>query len=319
MIHFACMKFENLPNEILFDLFEYIDIRDLYNGFWGLNERINYIIGHLRNLSLNLERYEVGLISLFAKQINRLIVNTWQDIDLSQFPRLKSLILHQITGNQLRQIRSEYMPNLVYLSTSSIPEFSLMPQLAQRIFSNAMPTIRYVDLGHVHVPHLHMWSQSPTLRSLSVHTINPTIVPFILISSPNLVHLRVEFLFNTIPIFDSAPSLRNHPLKHFILSDPYHKLSFNHIYTLLAFIPNVDRIELNFLCKIPLIRFLHSLLKRLQYLNRFDCNIDDASNDKITDIQTIQQVHSCFYRIQCSTNDFHFRTFTTESKKCFFF
>ncbi|CAF5162520.1 unnamed protein product, partial [Rotaria magnacalcarata] len=123
MIHFACMKFENLPNEILFDLFEYIDIRDLYNGFWGLNERINYIIGHLRNLSLNLERYEVGLISLFAKQINRLIVNTWQDIDLSQFPRLKSLILHQITGNQLRQIRSEYMPNLVYLSTSSIPEF----------------------------------------------------------------------------------------------------------------------------------------------------------------------------------------------------
>ncbi|CAF5225755.1 unnamed protein product, partial [Rotaria magnacalcarata] len=123
MIHFACMKFENLPNEILFDLFEYINIRDLYNGFWGLNERINYIIGHLRNLSFNLERYEAGLISLFAKQINRLIVNTWQDIDLNQFPRLKSLILHQITGNQLRQIRSEYMPNLVYLSTSSIPEF----------------------------------------------------------------------------------------------------------------------------------------------------------------------------------------------------
>ncbi|CAF1068712.1 unnamed protein product [Rotaria sp. Silwood1] len=315
MISVNYTKFEHLPNELLFELFEYIDIRDLFYGFWGLNKRINHLLQSLRNLSLNLEQCESALISLFANQINRLIVNTWQDIDLSQFPCLQSLILHQITGNQLRQIRSEFMPYLVYLSTSSIPEFSLMPQLAQRIFSNDMPTIRYVDLGHVHVPYLRMWSQSPSLHSVSIHSINPTIVPFILISSPNLVYLHVVFLMDTIPIFHNSPSISNHPLKHFVFSDPYHKLSFNHIYTLLAFIPNVRRIQLNFLCKVPLIRFLQSLLNRLRYLNRFDCNIDDVSNDKITTIETIQQIHPCFYRIQCSTNDFNFRTFTTESNK----
>jgi len=305
-------KIEHLPNELLLDLFEYIDIRDLFYGFRELNQRFNYLLRSLKNLSLNLERNQIGLLTLFSRQINRLVVNTWHDIDLSQFPYLQSLILHQITGNQLRQIRSEIMPYLVYLSTSSIPEFSLMPQLAQRIFSNEMPSIRHVDLGLVHVPHLRTWSQSLSLYSVSVHCTNPTLVAFILASSPNLFYLHVQFLNDTISIFHNSPSITNHPLKQFNLSDPYHKLSFNHVYTLLALISNVRKIRLNFLCKVPFIRFAQSLLNRLRYLKRFECNIDDASNDKLTDIETIREIHPCFYRIQCSTNDCNFRTFITE-------
>jgi hypothetical protein len=305
-------KLEYFPNEVLLDLFEFMDIRDLFYGFWGLNKRIDFLIRSLRNLSLNLERDESRLILLFSNQIHRLIVNTWQDIDLRQFPYLHSLILHQITGNQLRQIRHEFMPFLVYLSTSSIPEFSLMPQLAQRIFSNEMPSIRHVDLGQVHVPYLRSWSQSPSLYSVSVHCANPTLIVFILASSPNLSYLHVHFLLDTISIFQNSPSIMNHPLQQFILSDPYHKLSFNHIYTLLTFIPNVNKIQLNFLCKVPFIHFAQSLVNRLRYLNQFKCNIDDASDDKLTDIEIIRQIHPCFYRIQCSMNDIHFRTFSTE-------
>jgi hypothetical protein len=305
-------KFENLPNELLLDIFEYIDIRDLFYGFLGLNIRLNHLIRSLHNLSFNLQPYQPLVISLFSNQINQLIVNTWQDIDLSQFPRLHFLILHQITANQLRQIRSEFMPNLVYLSTSSIPEFSLMPQLAQRIFSNEIRSLRRVDLGLVDIPHLRTWSQSPSLSSISINSINPTIIPFILLSSPNLIFLQVNFLFDTISIFQNIPTIINHQLKQFILTDPYHKLSFNNIYTLLAFIPNVRKIRLNFLCKTPFIRFIQRIANRLLYLKRFDCNIDDSSYDKSTNIEIIRQIHPCFYRIQCSTNDFYFRTFTTE-------
>ncbi|CAF0912146.1 unnamed protein product [Adineta steineri] len=306
------LKIESLPNEILLDLFEYIDIKDLFYGFYGLNKRLNYLLQSLKKLSLNLERNESRLIQLFSNQINRLVVNTWQDIDLKQFPYLQSLILHQITGNQLRQIRSEYMPNLIYLSTSSIPEFSLMPQLAQRIFSNEMPSIRSVDLGLVHVPHLRTWLQSSSLYSVSVHCTNPTLIAFILASSPCLVYLHIQFLNDTISIFHNSPVILNHPLKQFCLSDPYHKLSFNHVYTILALIPNVKRIQLNFLCKVPFIRFIQSLLNRLRYLKRFDCNIDDASQDKQTNIDIIRQFHPCFSKIQCSTNEYNFRTFITE-------
>jgi hypothetical protein len=304
-------RLENLPNELLIEIFEYVDLRDLFDGFGGLNKRINDLIRSLQNLSLNLQRDEPILIALFANQIHRLVVNTWQDINLYQFPYLHSLVLHQITGNQLRQIRSEFMPSLVYLSTSSIPEFSLMPQLAQRIFSNQMPSIQHVDLGHVHVPYLRTWSQSPSLSSISVHSTDPTIIPFILNSSPNLIYLHVHFLMDTIPIFRNPPAIANHRLKQFILSDPYHQLSFNHIYTLLSFIPNLRTIRLHFLCKIPFIRLAKSLLNRLPYLQRFDCNIDDASHDKSTNLETIRQLHPCFDRLHCATNDFHFRTFIT--------
>ena len=305
-------KFECLPNELLFDIFEYIDVRDLYYGFWRLNKRINQLLRSLRNLSLTVERYEPELIVLFADQIHRLIVNMEQDVDFSRFPSLQTLILRQTTGNQLRQIRSELMPRLVYFSTSSIVELSLMPQLVQRLFSNGIPSIQYVELGHVHTPSLRTWFQSPALYSVSIHSTNPTIVPHILTSSPNLVYLRVDFLIGTIPIFHDSPSIDNHPLKQFILSDPCHKLSFNHVYILLAFISNVRKVYLNFLCKVPFIRFLQTLLNRLRYLKQFHCNIDDISNEKVIDIEVIRRIHPCFHRIQCSINDLNFRTFTTE-------
>ena len=305
-------KFEQFPNELLLDIFDYIDIRDLFYGFWGLNKRLNYLIRSLRNLSLNLERYDLSLISLFSNHIHRLVLNTWQDMDLRQFPYLHSLILHQITSNQLRQIRSDLMPYLTYLSTSSIPDFSLMPQLTQLIFSNEMPSIRHVDLGEVQIPHLRTWSQSPSLYSVSVHCKDPSLIVFILASCPNLYYLHVHFLLGTTPIFHNTVSIIDHPLKEFILSDPYHKLSFNHIYTLLKLIPNVKKIQLNFLCKIPFIRFAQCLVDRLQYLNRFKCNIDDASNDKLTDIDIIRTIHPCFQKIHCTIDELSFRTFTTE-------
>jgi hypothetical protein len=306
------MKLEDLPNELLIEIFEYIDIRDLFNGFWNLNKRINDLLRMLRNLSYNLERLDLALISLFSKQITRLIVNTWQYADLYQFPYLHSLILYQATINQLQQIRVEFMPHLVYLSVSALPGFASLPQLAEQIFSNAMPSIRHVDLGHVHVPYLRTWSQSPSLSSVSIHSTNPTVIPYILQSSPNLVYLHVHFLMDTIAIFDDSPSISNHSLKQFILLDPYHKLSFNHIRTIFTMIPNVRKLQLNFLCKIPFIRFARSLINRLHNLKQFDCKIDDASFDQSTTIETIQQIHPCFQRIYCSTNDLHFRIFTTK-------
>src|SRR5689334_9888229 len=108
-------RLEYLPNELLIEIFEYIDIRDLFQSFLGLNQRINNLLQNISNLSYNLERIEPELINFFADRITQLIVNTWQDIDLRQFRFLKSLIFHQITVNQLQQIRLEYMPHLLHL------------------------------------------------------------------------------------------------------------------------------------------------------------------------------------------------------------
>lgn len=302
---------EHFPNELLLDLFEYIDIRDLFGGFWNLNTRFNHLLRSSHKLTLNLERNDQNLIDLFSNQITQLILNTWENVDLTQFTNVQSLIMHQITCDQLQQLRSEVMPKLVHLSTSLV-EVAPMSQLAQRLFSNGFPTIRSLDLSLVEIPHLRTWHQSLALRTVIVQSNNPTLVPYILTAAPNLQYLKVQFLSSTIPIFYHSPTVIHHSLKHLVLLDPYHTLSFNHIHTLLSFVPNVRKIYLNFLCRIPFLRFARSLVNRLRDLVQFDCNIDDASTDKLTDLDTIRQIHPCFHKIHCTTREFNFRIFSTQ-------
>ena len=303
---------EHFPNELLLYLFEFIDIRDLFDGFWNLNTRFNRLLRSLHKLALSLDRNDQNLIDFFSNQITQLILNTWENVDLKQFPNVQSLIIHQITSDQLHQLRSEVLPKLVHLSTSSLVEVTPISQLAQRLFSNEFPNMRSLELSLIEIPHLRTWHQSPALRAVTVQSNNPTLAPFILTATPNLQYLKVHFLSSTIPIFYHSLEDIHHSLKHFVLLDPYHKLSFNHIHTLLSFVPNVSKIYLNFLCRIPFLRFARSLVNRLRDLQIFDCNIDDASTDKLTDLDTIRQIHPCFHKIHCTTREFNFRTFTTQ-------
>jgi hypothetical protein len=134
--------FEYLPNELLLDVFEYIDIRDLYQGFWGLNTRFNNILRSLENLSLVIDKHDPLLISIFASRTVRLEVNTWHEIDLSRFSNLTSLKLSRTTRIQVAQIRPEVVPNLKYLSLSLAFDFWSSAQLAQDVFSNGFPSLR---------------------------------------------------------------------------------------------------------------------------------------------------------------------------------
>ena len=309
------MNIQDLPNEIFIEIFEYLDLCDLFHGFVGLNQRLNDLLRVLSNLSLYLRQIQPKLIELFADRITRLMVDTWQQIDFQRFPSLKSLIFHQMSSNHFRQIRSELMPNLLHLSTIHVPQFTLMTRLAEQIFSNALPSLRSINLGLVEVPLFNSWSQSPSLSSISIHSRNPTLISFILHSCPHLISLHIHFQMDTIAIFHSAPRIDNHPLKDFLLSDSYHRLLFNHIHTILLFIPNLRKIYLNCSLKIPFIRFARSLINRLPDLQSFHCSIDDSSFDKYTTIETIQQLHPCFQTIHHSTIEFHFRTFQTDFQR----
>lgn len=305
-------RLEDLPNEIFLEIFDYLD---LFHGFIGLNQRLNDLLRILPNLSLYLQQIQPKLIELFAHRITRLMVDTWQQIDFQQFPSLKSLIFHQMSLNHFRQIRWELMPNLLYLSTVNVPQLTLMNPLAKQIFSNALPSVRSINFGLVQTPLYNSWSQSPSLSSISIHSRDPTLILFILHSCPNLISLHVYFQMDTIAIFHSAPKITHHPLREFHLFDPYHRLLFNHIHTILVSIPYLRKIYLNCSFKIPFIRFARSLINRLPDLQSFHCLIDDTSSDKSTPIEIIQQLHRCFRTIHHSTIEFHFRTFQTDYQR----
>ncbi|CAF1200105.1 unnamed protein product [Rotaria sordida] len=305
------IHFEHFPNELLIDIFEYLDARDLFYGFWGLNKRFNHILQSLKNISLTMKNDESKLISLFAPQIKRLIVDTCLNIDLTQFPHLHSLILLDLTETQLRQIQSEFMPHLVYISISPDNKSCILSQLIQRIFSQTLSSLRCVNLGCVRYPVFHMF-QSYVLQSITINCTSSITVPYILLASPNLSNLRVHFEENNFNIFYKNPTIPNHPLKYFILSDPYGLLCFKHVDTFLTYMPNLKRIKLNFNCDVLFIQLAKTVATRLICLNRFDCHIDNTSADAVTSIDEIQQIHPCFVRIRCITGNYGYRIYKTD-------
>jgi hypothetical protein len=304
--------FEYLPNELLLDVFEYIDIRDLYQGFWGLNTRFNNILRSLENLSLVIDKHDPLLISIFASRTVRLEVNTWHEIDLSRFSNLTSLKLSRTTRIQVAQIRPEVVPNLKYLSLSLAFDFWSSAQLAQDVFSNGFPSLRYADLGRVDISYTRLWSLSPHLDSVSVCSSDPIIVPLILASCPRLHHLQVQ-IFGDNHRLDLLSLRMNHPLKRFTFADSYGVLSLNDINLLLTHLPDVEYINLTLL-ELSFTRLTHILVERLHRLRRFDCYINESpdENEHIDNIDTIRAMHPCFERIQCFEKNHGVRHFTNK-------
>ena len=120
------MKFEELANEILIDLFEYIDFLDLFRIFYNLNSRFNQLIFHQYRI------YNLNFQKIFKYEFNLLCEKYF----LSIYNRIISLYLsnNDYTPN-LFQLFFSYNFNLKkfnrlqLLSIESIHSFSLLNQI----------------------------------------------------------------------------------------------------------------------------------------------------------------------------------------------
>ena len=306
-------RLEDLPNELLFGVFKYVDTRDLYRSFWQLNDRLDDILQSLKNLSLKIDQNDLSMMHLFAARVVRLEVNTWHEVDLRRFVNLRSLILRRTTRIQVTQIRPNILPHLTYLSLSLAFDFWSSTQLAQEVFSNGFPSLRYADLGRVDIPYTHSWSMSPHLRSLSVCSSEAVIVSLALASCPHLRHLHVQIFGDRHRI--ALPSLRiNHQLRRFTFFDSYGTLTIDEIDFLLSYIPNLRCIHLT-LTEISFVQLAHSLAHRLPHLQQFDILISDSPDeiDLNGQIDAIRKLHPCLERLQSMKKTNGIRHFTNRA------
>ena len=115
-------KFEDLPNEIVTNIMEYISSPcDIHHAFNGLNQRFNII---LRFIRLSIDIFEENKQNLFfahyfAAHCDRLrVFNVCPSLSLVRFLRLHSLTIMEPTESQINSIRSKALPMLEYLATS---------------------------------------------------------------------------------------------------------------------------------------------------------------------------------------------------------
>lgn len=135
--------FEQLPDEILLDLFEnYIRVIDLYTAFACLNhQRINRILNSAR-ISIDIpskDIYHHRAFIHFTRQIISLRLRTFcNDIDPAIFINLRYLYMEKPTRPQLLAIRSECLPKLRRLSLSSCwYRYDELPRHLTHIFRNS--------------------------------------------------------------------------------------------------------------------------------------------------------------------------------------
>jgi hypothetical protein len=301
-------RLEDLSNELIIEIFDYTKISDLSVAFWNLNKRFNQLIRSLRYLSLNLTKNED---CLFAQQIVRLVIVTLDQIHLNSFINLRTLIINWGTEYHLKQIRSDILPNLIYLSLSVSFDFQSTKSLALEIFSNRFTSLRYADLGKISMPIVSSWSQSPSIRSILIVSININIIPLILCSCPQLTHFQVRICGENDLDLSSLPIIFNHPLKQFIFIQSQTSTFVFNLTNIFYFIPNLKRIDLR-LCTRSFIDLIQFISDHFIYLNRFDCHIIEYPyKDANLDINLLRNIHRCYSSIQCTLREDSFCLYTT--------
>lgn len=307
--------FEDLPNEILFEIFEYTQLIDLAQGFWDLNQRLNRLIRSLQFLSLRLTQSRTYESIFFAQQIIRLVIVTLDRITLQIFPNLRTLIINWGQDDHLKEIRSEFLPNLVYLSLPLTFNPSSTVALTTEVFSNRFTQLRYVDLGRICLPLHSSWSQSPSLRSIKLVCLNINIIPRILRACLQLTHLQARIHGEHELDLSSLPILINHPLKHFIFHQPTTSTFVFDLTQIFSLTPNIQRLDLR-LCTRSFVDLLGFLAEHLLELVRFTCHIIEYPNkEKHLEIDFLRNLHRSYHFIQCTLREDCFCLYTTTKQR----
>ena len=212
-------SFEDLPNEIFQEIFQYFDARMLYQIFYHLNHRFNQFIQSLCNLYLILStsHSSTPIDDLFTSQIHTVIIHPNVKFTLSTYPNLRCVILHRPNSDQLSSMmkNGSDIEQIVLLSPRCFYSTYLIHEM---IFSNQYPRLKSSHLTDVYSPSLQLrqisWSQTFALRSLRISSDDSLIHLAVLNTCPNLHSLQLV-LSRLDPIPSNTPPHEN--LKKFKL------------------------------------------------------------------------------------------------------
>lgn len=186
------LTFESLSNELFMKIFQYLNTTDIFQSFYNLNIRLNKLIQSLNHLHLTISKdYQVFNLHLFSSYIHSLTILDDLDVNLSNFPNLRRLILHNPSHKILEQFKYDILFNLEYLS---IPNnlFNMSP-IFQKIFSNKFPHLKFCHLsGFETIETILPWTQVFSLRILKIGLIDFYVYKSILYSCPNLYYFKLK-------------------------------------------------------------------------------------------------------------------------------
>lgn len=327
------LELEHLPNEILYEIFDYVKLNDLIHAFYNLNQRFNSVL-FSSNIYLRIRypddieenRIEQKLVINFMlnqRYISRLKLSHNRNIPDHRSLKcsyIRSLTIDTPTAKLIEFIIPENFPSLEYLCIGYYKSTKKeLNKLHQSIFSNGFPSLKKCSLNNVNDNQI--WTGSPSIQLLGIWSDDPcTVVERVLFASPNLISLQ---LFLTWPL---ASSMLNERIIEQHSNLNYLKLHLCGYWTLdkldsfLAYIPTVKILNLRssyfdshmigFQWNFKELAYI--FVSRLPNLYYFDCEFI-FRNVKTIDCESICSLHPCFNRIKYepySEDELFIRVFT---------
>ena len=242
-------RLEDLPNELLTDIFKNLNARDLFRAFSPLNDRFNRLIRSFSYLQLMLHLETSNMIKTndetFPFYVHTLVVDPWINFNLHQYPNVRYLTLNSPLPQVLEQLKPEIMPHLERLSVSYVFNMYEIVLLHDKIFSN-----RFLHLKSCHLFEqetlmtIQQWTSAPSIRVLKTKLINATVFTTILSACPNLLVLK----FNLSPFSDTPTTVQCHSnLKRMIVemqADDWLD-DDSSLHGFLACVPNLEQLDIH--------------------------------------------------------------------------
>jgi hypothetical protein len=241
---------ELLPNEILIKIFEYIDARELYRGFYNLNSRLNQLIRSSNRLSLTLsqsDRNENIDYEIISSQIYTLIVNQGAGVILAHFTNVRRLILFWLPDNVLDKLLVDILPHLklLHISSRSLTSVCWRIDFYDKIFTNGFPQLKFCSLADMDIKKDYLESShTPALTVLKLGSVNLFIYKIILSSCPNLHFFQLSIVRS-----ERIPNRIEHHMniKNLVLKPvcPSMILNTGVINMYLSCVPNLERLSIH--------------------------------------------------------------------------
>jgi hypothetical protein len=294
---------ESLPDELLYKIFDYIDVLQLYQTFSDLNQRLNRVLDNIFCPHFQAKSSEDAshpFIDRFASRITHLAAAQPNNINLTRYPNVRSLeFVDYLPSPQLERVRFEYLPHLVFLRTGYLEDCPIAAMFFEMIFSNHFPFLRGCVFDEIFQPDtVHRWSSSPSIRTLKAGGFSMVVYSMILASCPNLVDLH----WSTIRYGDiDIPPM---PVQHTSLKRLHIRtINTEKIETILTCVPNLKRLHIvsdwsrgNNCSALNFPQLASILSRRVPRPCHFGC--DTKERDPFI-LVIIRAFHRCFARIQC--------------------
>lgn len=258
------MKLEDLANELLIDIFEYIDFIDLLRTFYDLNSRLNKLIfNYYRNYHLNfrsIRKYEFHLIcQRYLPSISNQIISLYLSND-DQTPNLFELFhSYNFNFNQFHHLQllsfeyiyslriiNQILPQCPYLKQLYMLKCYFQDQeefcyLIENIWN--LPKLEYCQIVHQNSYGLKFTNQ--TMISYSIQNLSFENFHFDFYDLSNLLHCTplLEYLNISIQshINPSSISTISSSINSIKLSC---RKSFNSMIKIFEIIPNITHLTL---------------------------------------------------------------------------